>query len=177
MTVSIITINYNNNLGLIKTISSVIAQTFKNFEFIVIDGGSNDGSVETIKENSDIIDYWVSEKDKGIYHAMNKGVAQASGDFLLMLNSGDSLASFDTLSDVFKDKEYSDSILYGNIRWESKDTVFKDSIFPDSLNFKYFWLNSIGHQAAFIKRSAHDIVGFYNKNPKNLFRLEIFILA
>ena len=74
---SIITINYNNKEGLRKTIESVVGQSFRDFEYIIIDGGSTDGSVEVIKEYAGKVDYWVSESDKGIYHAMNKGVLQA----------------------------------------------------------------------------------------------------
>lgn len=73
---SIITVNYNNKDGLRKTIQSVINQDFKNFEYIIIDGGFTDGCVEIIKEYADKIDYWVSEPDKGIYNAMNKGILQ-----------------------------------------------------------------------------------------------------
>lgn len=90
---SIITINYNNRDGLRKTIESVVAQTTRDFEYIVIDGGSTDGSVDIIKEFADYIDYWVSEPDKGIYNAMNKGVAHAHGEYCQFLNSGDWLFS------------------------------------------------------------------------------------
>lgn len=87
--ISIITINYNNKNGLQKTIKSVIGQIYSFFEFIVIDGGSTDGSVEVIEEYRDKIDYWISEKDNGIYNAMNKGIRHASGDYLNFMNSGD----------------------------------------------------------------------------------------
>ena len=80
MKYSIITVNYNNKDGLRKTIESVIHQTFRDFEFIVIDGGSTDGSAEVLKEYDAQIDYWVSEPDKGVYYAMNKGTRQAHGD-------------------------------------------------------------------------------------------------
>ena len=80
---SIITINYNNKEGLRKTIESVVGQSFRDFEYIIIDGGSTDGSIEVIKEYAGKVDYWVSEPDKGIYHAMNKGVLQAHGEYLI----------------------------------------------------------------------------------------------
>ena len=89
MKYSIITVNYNNKDGLRKTIESVIHQTFRDFEFIVIDGGSTDGSAEVLKEYDAQIDYWVSEPDKGVYYAMNKGTRQAHGDYLNFMNSGD----------------------------------------------------------------------------------------
>jgi len=81
MKLSIITINFNNVSGLLKTIESVISQTFRGFEYIVIDGGSSDGSVEVIKEYADKITCWVSEPDNGIYNAMNKGVLKATGEY------------------------------------------------------------------------------------------------
>ena len=79
MKFSIITINYNNVEGLRNTIKSVVNQTYTDYEFIIIDGGSTDGSVEVIKEYANIITYWVSEPDKGIYNAMNKGIEVANG--------------------------------------------------------------------------------------------------
>lgn len=80
---SIITINYNDKSGLRRTIESVASQTYVDYEYIIIDGGSTDGSVDVIKEFASDIDCWVSEKDRGIYHAMNKGVLQAHGDYCL----------------------------------------------------------------------------------------------
>ena len=91
MKLSIITINLNNREGLQKTIESVISQTFRDFEWIVIDGGSTDGSAELIKQYAAHFAYWVSESDKGIYNAMNKGIRQAKGEWLQFLNSGDQL--------------------------------------------------------------------------------------
>ena len=82
MKLSIITINYNNCEGLKKTIESVVNQIWRDFEYIVIDGGSTDGSLDVIKEFSSYIDYWVSEPDKGIYNALNKGVVAANGEYL-----------------------------------------------------------------------------------------------
>lgn len=89
MNLSIVTINYNNKKGLAKTIESVVNQEFKNFEWIVIDGGSTDQSVALIQDNLTHIDYWVSEKDQGIYDAMNKGIKASTRDYVLFLNSGD----------------------------------------------------------------------------------------
>lgn len=80
---SIITINYNNLEGLKKTVESVVNQTWQEFEYIVIDGGSTDGSATYLESQNDKITYWVSEPDKGIYSAMNKGIAKATGEYLL----------------------------------------------------------------------------------------------
>ncbi len=87
--ISIITVVYNGEKFLEKTIQSVINQTYKNIEYIIIDGGSTDGTVDIIKKYEDQIDYWVSERDGGIYDAMNKGIDKANGVGLLFLNAGD----------------------------------------------------------------------------------------
>ncbi|MGK0307850.1 MAG: glycosyltransferase involved in cell wall biosynthesis, partial [Urechidicola sp.] len=89
MLISIITINYNDAVGLKKTMASVLEQTYEDIEYIVIDGGSTDGSKAYIELYHKDLAYWVSEPDQGIYHAMNKGIDQATGDYLLFLNSGD----------------------------------------------------------------------------------------
>lgn len=98
MKLSVITINYNNRDGLRRTIESVVNQTFKDFEYIIIDGGSTDGSVNVIKEYAGRIDYWVSEPDKGIYNAMNKGIDVAKGEYCIFLNSGDCFYERQTIS-------------------------------------------------------------------------------
>ena len=84
--ISIITINYNDLKGLQKTFNSVVNQSNKDFEYLVIDGGSSDGGKEFLEQNSDQLAYWISEKDSGIYNAMNKGIRAATGDYLLFLN-------------------------------------------------------------------------------------------
>ena len=91
MLLSIITINYNDKEGLARTMNSVLSQTYTDFEYIVIDGGSNDGSKTIIEQHQDQLGYWVSEPDSGIYNAMNKGIAKANGEYILFLNSGDVL--------------------------------------------------------------------------------------
>ena len=114
MTLSIITVNLNNRDGLLRTIESVISQTFKDFEWIVIDGGSTDGSKELIEQYADHFAYWVSEPDTGIYNAMNKGIKMAKGEYMQFLNSGDFLRSSTILYDVFSIMPKAD-IIYGNI--------------------------------------------------------------
>ena len=88
---SIITINLNNAQGLEKTIKSVVSQTYSDYEYIIIDGASTDGSVDVIQEYRNKITYWVSEPDTGIYNAMNKGILKATGEYCQFLNSGDIL--------------------------------------------------------------------------------------
>ena len=93
MKLSVVTINFNNCIGLKKTIDSVVVQTSRNFEWIIIDGGSTDGSRELIEQHQEHFIFWCSEPDKGIYNAMNKGIARAQGEYLLFLNSGDYFAN------------------------------------------------------------------------------------
>ena len=88
---SIITINLNHRDGLQRTIENILSQTFNDFEWIIIDGGSTDGSRELIEQYTDYISYWVSEPDSGIYNAMNKGIHASHGEYLLFMNSGDTL--------------------------------------------------------------------------------------
>ncbi|MEP7170167.1 MAG: glycosyltransferase, partial [Bacteroidota bacterium] len=97
---SIITVNLNNAAGLKKTIESVVTQTFNDVEYIIIDGASTDGSKEVIKNYETKISYWVSEKDTGIYNAMNKAIKKAKAEYCLFLNSGDSLTNKKVLNDV-----------------------------------------------------------------------------
>ena len=97
---SIITVNLNKAKGLQKTIESVIFQTFTDYEYIIIDGGSTDGSKQIIEQYADKITYWVSEPDSGIYNGMNKGIKVAKGEYCLFLNSEDYLLSNEILQNV-----------------------------------------------------------------------------
>ena len=88
-TFSIITVVFNAKNDLIDTIKSLRQQNYKNFEYIIIDGGSTDGTLEVINDNLDVVDKWKSEKDSGIYDAMNKGIDLCQGNYIGMLNAGD----------------------------------------------------------------------------------------
>ncbi len=112
MKFSIVTINYNNKAGLSDTIKSVINQSLKDYEYIIIDGGSTDSSVDIIKKFSDFITYWISEKDNGVYHAMNKGVAEAKGEYCIFMNAGDSFHTPDVLNAL---AEYQEDIICGKV--------------------------------------------------------------
>jgi glycosyltransferase involved in cell wall biosynthesis len=164
---SIITINYNNGLGLLKSITSISNQSFKDFQFIVIDGGSSDGSLDIIKANKQTIDYWVSEPDRGIYYAMNKGIAQATGSYCLFLNSGDWLATPMTLENVFAKKPQADIIAGDVYFFDSLTRAIKWTVCsPDSLTAKTLFLGTLPHQATFIRRSLFAKVGLYNEHLK-----------
>lgn len=153
--ISVITINYNNKEGLQKTIQSTIEQTYKDFEYIIIDGGSTDGSKEVIESNSKYISYWVSEPDNGIYHAMNKGVAQAKGEYCIFMNSGDRFANKRVLEDVSSliiSKEY--DYYSGITLFSNKDNILKKkNIPPKSITLKNTFTSSLQHQSTFMRRS------------------------
>ena len=147
MKLSVITINFNNRDGLRKTIESVVNQTFKDFEYIIIDGGSTDGSVEVIKEYADRIDYWVSEPDKGIYNAMNKGIDVAKGEYCNFMNSGDVFVNNNILLEI-EDLLIDVGIVYGRAVYsDGRMALERQSDIPDLI---HFFSNTISHQASFI---------------------------
>lgn len=149
MKYSVITINYNNREGLYHTIKSVVEQTCDDYEYIVIDGGSADGSVEIIKEYADKISYWVSEKDRGIYHAMNKGIAQAHGEYCIFLNSGDCFYDNNVLNHI-ANLGFEEDILVGKIVSEiDNEYLFASPSRPISLY--YLYSATVPHQSSFIK--------------------------
>lgn len=116
MLITIITVAYNCVAEIEKTILSVVRQDYDNLQYIIIDGGSTDGTVDVIKKYSDKIDYWVSEKDGGVYFAMNKGLDVAKGKWTNFMNAGDTFADSSVISRMFKDKHYSDEVgmVYGD---------------------------------------------------------------
>ena len=173
--ISIITVNYNDLPGLKKTIYSISDQIFQDFELIVIDGGSIDGSKEFI-ENCKRIDYWVSEKDSGIYNAMNKGILAAKGEYVIFMNGGDHFYTYNTLETIKNELADNIDILYGNAIFVQKDKKFQVD-FPNKLNFSFFYTNSLCHQSIFYKRELFDnylfnedfkIVSDWEFNIKNI---------
>lgn len=158
MRLSIITVNYNNCAGLKKTIDSVLSQTWKDFEWIVIDGGSTDGSRELIEQHKECFSYWCSEPDKGVYNAMNKGIAHAKGEYLNFMNSGDVFYAPDTLERVFS-QEHTADMVYGDWVRETDESVEYMSA-PHALHIMFFYNSNICHQAMFIKCSVLKSEGY-----------------
>lgn len=152
MKLSIITINFNNKDGLRKTIDSVISQTYRDFEWIIIDGGSLDGSKELIEQISKYLSYWVSEKDNGIYNAMNKGILKSHGDWLLFLNSGDWLYEDTTLERVFAQESTTADVMYGDKMQWTPDKCFGMQM-TDNPSVYFFSHDSLCHQATFHRRT------------------------
>ena len=172
MKLSIITINYNNKAGLQRTIDSVICQTCKDFEWIVIDGGSTDGSKQLIEQYQSHSAYWCSEPDNGIYHAMNKGIAHSSGNYLLFLNSGDCLHDKYVLK-RFCDEQYDVDIVAGiSVNMETGEPMKN---FHSDIACQLFY-DSLNHQATFIKRELFDNYR-YNEENKIVSDWEFFLHA
>lgn len=156
MTLSIITINFNNKDGLQKTINSVIQQSFKDYEWIIIDGGSSDGSEDVIKTHQSHFSFWCSEPDKGIYNAINKGLLHASGDYIQFLNSGDWLYNSTSLEKAFAQIDGKYDIYYGDMVQVNDGGKLNPITYPDELGFLFFPYNNICHQATLYKRSLFD---------------------
>ena len=150
MELTIITINYNNSNGLKKTIESVVNQTYDDFEFVIIDGGSTDESLSIILENKENIDYWISETDKGIYNAMNKGVNLSHGDYCLFINSGDLLYDESAITNAMEENPQTD-IFVGKVY--SLDGEIQISPPPSrEISLYHLFFSAIPHQGSFIKR-------------------------
>ena len=172
MRLSIITINYNNCEGLKKTIDSVLAQTCNDFEWIVIDGGSTDGSRELLEQHASHFDYWVSEPDKGIYNAMNKGIDHAQGDYLLFLNSGDWFYNNTSLQRCFA-HDFNADVMYGDCVFHHVDREVKCR-YPSELTFELLYRSSLAHCCSFIRREALARE-HYNENYKIVSDYEFWV--
>ena len=166
MKLSIITVNLNNKSGLQKTIDSVISKTYKDFEWIIIDGGSTDGSKELIEQYSQYITYWVSEPDKGIYNAMNKGIISANSEYLLFLNSGDWLINTNIIEQAFPFMNNADFV-YGSLQLVNRDGDIKIWDIPiDSVTGEFFLNSTMPHPATFIKKEKLLQYGGYDESYK-----------
>lgn len=163
--ISIITVNLNNIVGLEKTIASVLEQTYKNFELVIIDGRSSDGSVSVIEKHKEQLSFSLSEPDTGVYNAMNKGIKNASGEYLLFLNSGDYFINENILENVSKEIDGTD-LIYGNIKLVEPSGKSWTGVYPAKLSFDHFVTGSLPHPASFIKKSLFDKVGLYDENLK-----------
>lgn len=176
--ISIITVNRDNLEGLRCTMSSVFAQTFEGFEYIIIDGGSSDGSSEYILAHQHKLSYWISEPDAGIYQAMNKGISKAKGQFLLFLNSGDWLAGENVLvevSDLLRDVD----VLYGNIIkvFPNKDPIVERGPGGSAITLKTFFTGTLNHCSSFISKDLFEKYGLYDENLKIVSDWKFFLIA
>lgn len=173
---SIITINYNDAVGLEKTIQSVISQSFKDLEFIIIDGGSIDNSVQIIEKYVSAIHFFCSEKDNGIFHAQNKGIAHASAEYCLFLNSGDYLANADVLKQVFE-KNITADIIYGDMLIDFGNKHLTHGKMPDIISFHHMYVDTVWHPVSFIKRELFTKIGNYDEQFKIVADYDFFFRA
>lgn len=183
MRLSIITINWNNATGLEKTMQSVATQSFKEFEYIVVDGASTDGSIEVVKlyESQFAHLKWVSEPDSGIYNAMNKGIRMASGDYIQILNSGDCLVKEDVIERMLSALENAGapSILYGNMVKCFPDgyRMVDKSFAGQEITMLGMYKGTLNHDPAFIRRDLFDKYGFYDEGLKIVSDWKWYLLA
>ena len=150
MKVSIVTITYNNLRGFQQTAQSVVSQSEQSFEWIVIDGGSTDGTSDYIKSLSRHPDYWVSEPDGGIYDALNKGISHATGQYVCCMNAGDIFYDSDVLSEVLKHDLWGD-IVYGNWTLLEKGKRINVQAPTEMPLYYFFFEHNLCHQAMFVK--------------------------
>lgn len=160
--ISVVTVCYNAVKSIEETMLSVLNQTYPNIEYIIIDGGSTDGTVDIIKKYADRLAYWISEPDKGIYDAMNKGITAATGDYINFMNAGDSFYSNNTLAIAKQILDNNAVIAYGDCYMKFGDTGF----IRRPLKLKYLKTKpTFCHQSTFIKLK-YQSQNLYNSNLK-----------
>ena len=161
--VSIITVCYNAAQVLESTILSILSQKYEDIEYIIIDGGSNDGTIDIINNYSDKISYWISEPDSGIYEAMNKGITMSHGEWLCFMNAGDFFVNSKVVSDVVSYLSEDISVFHGNIVKVYKNhKEVGHQLNKENIDIVDFFYGTIDHQAAFIKKSMFEKYGKYD---------------
>lgn len=169
--ISVVTVCFNAVNYIEKTIESVLCQTFEDYEYLIIDGGSTDGTLDIIRSyEGNVHIRWISEPDKGIYDAMNKGIAMASGEWLNMMNAGDCFASNDVLEKIFKEQYSKDTSFIYSDRYVKNNGVI-------SLSKHDHEKKKINHQSSIYRRSLHDKFGYYIVTPKIIVSDLLFFLA
>lgn len=158
--ISVITVCLNAIQFIENSICSVLAQRYNNIDYLIIDGGSNDGTIEVLQkyQQQGKLKY-ISENDDGIYHAMNKGVALASGDWIYFLGSDDVFFDNGVLERIFNESHLDFDIIYGNVRFLYSGTIYDGEFDHEKISFK-----NICHQALFVRKTVFDRIGFFNTN-------------
>lgn len=173
MKLSIITI-CKNEPNLRRTLDSINNQTFKDFEWIVIDGKSDSKIIKIFDEYRDRINFFTSEVDRGIYNAYNKAIKKAHGEYVCFMNAGDAFYDDMVLENVFCRKQTAD-ILYGNTNIiKGKKSYIEEA--PDTIDKYFFMYGTINHQSCFIKTSLFKKYGLYNESYKIASDFEKFIV-
>ncbi len=162
--VSIITVVFNGAKHIDQTINSVLTQSYKNIEYIIIDGGSTDNTIEVIKQYESKIDYWQSERDNGIYFAMNKGISLAKGELIGILNADDYYLP-DTIAKIIEaDKLNHADIYYGDMQYISEGGELLSAAKPDISKMNE--MPAIFHPTCFVRKSVYDKAGMFDTQYK-----------
>ena len=161
---SVITICYNEK-QIERTCQSIVNQTWQDFEWIVVDGGSTDGTLDILNKYRNRINILISEPDKGIYDAQNKGIKLAHGQYLNFMNGGDAFYNSTVLEKVFKDKEQTADVLYGKYCTIDNQRLLV-LMHPKKFDSSYWLEHCLNHQSTFIKRELFDKYGLYNTDYK-----------
>lgn len=173
--ISVITICYNSEDGIRCTLESVIAQDYPNLEYIVIDGASQDRTVEIITQYSSELDYWVSEPDLGISDAFNKGIIQSQGDWIIFINAGDRFVNDTVVSEIVSILQGTDTdVLYGNVLMVKKNSISArrgKTFSRKKLSFEMI----IPHQASFINQQYFAKYGLFNTEFKRAMDYELLL--
>lgn len=172
---SIITINKNNAFGLEQTLQSIITQEKYLYELIIIDGKSEDNSLDIINKYQKYITYSISELDTGVYNAMNKGIKKAKGKYVIFMNSGDKFVNPNILK-MIKEMSFNSDFIFGATNYKKGKSCLKIEL-PQKISFSLFVSNGICHQSSFIKRYLFDEIGYYDENEKILSDWMFFITA
>lgn len=170
MKISVITVCYNAVGTIEKTIENVLSQTYNNIEYVVVDGCSNDGTLDIIKKYSDKIAKYVSEKDEGIYDAMNKGIALSTGDYVIFINANDTFYSDDVIEKVITaiEKNSDSKFVFGNANYVREDNSSYIEYFSDRDVIPNLYFGNICHQSIFYHKSLFEKYGVFDKNIKIL---------
>lgn len=174
MKLSVITICKNDLEGLKRTVHSVVGQSFRDFEYIVVDGASNDGTIDFLNQQTSSNFNFISEVDSGIYNAMNKGISLAKGEYCLFLNSGDYLVNDDVLMSVFLQNKKGD-ILYGNMIIEEESGSRRHGKMPRELSVTHMIGDTLWHPVSFIRRNLFEKYGRYDETLKMVSDYDFFL--
>lgn len=154
--ISVIIVVFNGSKTIENAIQSVLRQTYKNIDLVIVDGGSYDGTVEILKKYNSGNYFWKSEPDKGIYDAMNKGIMEAKGEWIYFLGSDDTLFEKSVIEQIFTDNKNLDyDFIYGNV-WKN------NTKYDGSFDKRKILIRNISHQCIFYKKAIHEKLGYYN---------------
>jgi glycosyltransferase involved in cell wall biosynthesis len=175
MKISVITVSYNRAATIEETIESVLSQNYYDLEYIIIDGGSSDGTVDIIKKYESKLTYWISEPDKGVCDAYNKGIRQATGELICIINSDDILLP-NVLNIIAEQIKTDTDIIYGNTSiYRKAQNTEKVHYSKDNLNFSKGNFYGLMHPAILIKKCAYDNYGLYDISCKYVGDKEIML--